>query len=60
MPAGTALREAIVAGASALELTRLARATGMRSLREAGFALAARGVTTLDEVLRVTPADDGG
>ena len=31
--------------------------TGMRSLRESGFALAARGVTTLDEVLRVTPAD---
>ena len=57
MPADTALREAVVAGASVLELTRLAHATGMRSLREAGFALAARGVTTLDEVLRVTPAD---
>jgi type II secretory ATPase GspE/PulE/Tfp pilus assembly ATPase PilB-like protein len=57
MPANPAVREAIVAGASVLQLTGLARAAGMRSLREAGLALAARGVTTLDEVLRVTPAD---
>ncbi len=56
MVATSALREAIAAGAGALDLERGARAAGMRSLREAGFALAVCGVTTLDEVLRVTPA----
>jgi type IV pilus assembly protein PilB len=57
MPIGDVLRERIVAGASALELGRLARADGMRTLRQSALALAAGGVTSLEEVLRVTPAD---
>ncbi len=51
------LRERIVAGATALELRRLACAAGMRTLRRAALAVAAHGRTTLEEVLRVTPAD---
>jgi type IV pilus assembly protein PilB len=57
MVADDALRERIVAGAPAGELRRLAAAGGMRTLRQAGLLLAARGVTTVEEVLRVTPAD---
>jgi type II secretory ATPase GspE/PulE/Tfp pilus assembly ATPase PilB-like protein len=51
------LRERIVAGASALELGRVAQAGGMRTLRRGALALAARGVTSVEEVLRVTPVD---
>jgi type IV pilus assembly protein PilB len=57
MPIGDLLRERIVAGASALELGRIARADGMRTLRQSALALAAGGVTSIEEVLRVTPAD---
>jgi len=57
LPVGDVLRERIVAGASALELGRLARANGMRTLRQSALALAAGGVTSIEEVLRVTPAD---
>ena len=57
MPIGDVLRERIVAGAGALELGRLARADGMRTLRQSALALAAGGVTSLEEALRVTPAD---
>jgi type IV pilus assembly protein PilB len=51
------LREGIVAGATARELRRLACEAGMRTLRQSALAVAARGTTTLEEVLRVTPAD---
>jgi type IV pilus assembly protein PilB len=51
------LRERVVAGATALELRRLACASGMRTLRQAALAVAARGLTTVAEALRVTPAD---
>ncbi len=57
MAAGELLRERVVAGASTLELRRLARAEGMRTLRQAGLELAARGLTSVEEVVRVTPAD---
>ena len=51
------LRERVVAGATALELRRLACASGMRTLRQAALAVAARGLTTVAEAVRVTPAD---
>ncbi len=57
MTPGDALRERIVAGASVLELRRMACAGGMQTLRRAALALAARGLTSVEEVLRVTPAD---
>src|SRR5262249_16669483 len=57
MPIGDATRERIIAGASALELGRVAQTGGMQTLRQGALALAARGVTSIEEVLRVTPAD---
>ncbi len=48
------LRDAIVAEPSRLRLEQLAHANGMRSLRADGWAKVATGITTVDEVLRVT------
>jgi type IV pilus assembly protein PilB len=59
MMPGDGFRERVVAGASLLELRRLARSDGMTTLRQAGLTVAARGFTTVEEVLRVTPADVG-
>ncbi len=47
-------RRHITVGADAGELRRIARARGMRTLLEDGSAKAARGITTVAEVLRVT------
>ena len=57
LPLGEGLREGLATGASALELRRLARGAGMRTLRQAGLALAASGATSVEEVVRVTPPD---
>jgi type IV pilus assembly protein PilB len=51
------LRAALVRGADELELLTAAKALGMQTMRQAGLALAARGLTTYDEVMRATPAD---
>ncbi len=48
------IRKRIMANADAGELTVLARKHGMRSLREDGWQKVAAGVTTADEVIRVT------
>jgi type II secretory ATPase GspE/PulE/Tfp pilus assembly ATPase PilB-like protein len=47
------LREAIVRGASRLELRTMAEAHGMRPLRVDGWSKAEAGLTTVEEVLRV-------
>jgi len=52
-----AVRELIAANASESSIRRAGRMAGMRTLREDGIRLALAGVTTLEEVLRVTPAD---
>jgi len=57
LPLGEELREGLATGGSVLELRRLARAAGMRTLRQAGLALAASGATSVEEILRVTPPD---
>jgi len=57
MTSSDALREKMVGGASVLELRRLACAEGMETLRQGGLRMAARGLTTIAEVLRVTPAE---
>jgi type IV pilus assembly protein PilB len=57
LPLGETLHEGLVTGASVLELGRLARAAGMRTLRQTGLALAASGATSVEEILRVTPPD---
>jgi type IV pilus assembly protein PilB len=51
------LQEAIVRQRPATELKELAVKAGMRTLRQSGLRKVANGVTTIDEVLRVTFAD---
>ena len=48
------VKQAVGRGACASELRELARAQGMTTLREDGWAKAQGGVTTVEEVLRVT------
>jgi len=48
------LRRLIIRNADAVELTTAARRHGMRNLREDGWMKAAAGVTTAEEVMRVT------
>lgn len=52
------LREQIVAGAPLDEIRALARGQGMISLREDGWSKASAGLTTIDELLRVTSEDE--
>lgn len=51
-----AIESAIMERATAADLTTIARAEGYRNLREDGIAKAARGLTSVDEVLRVAGA----
>jgi general secretion pathway protein E len=48
------MRRKIVANADAIDLTESARRNGMRNLREDGWLKVKQGVTTVDEVMRVT------
>jgi general secretion pathway protein E len=48
------LRELISRGAGTLELTQAARRAGMRTLREAAVRKLAQGLTSFEEVLRMT------
>ncbi|MDR7491976.1 MAG: type IV-A pilus assembly ATPase PilB [Armatimonadota bacterium] len=48
------IQEAIVAQRPAADLRAIALKQGLRTLRQSGLRKAARGITTLDEVLRVT------
>ncbi len=57
MPMGDELREQVLAGATSIDLKRAAIQAGMKTLRQSGLTKAAEGVTTLEEVLRVTMAD---
>ncbi len=50
------LREAMLAGRSTGELRRIARAHGMRTLRDRGIESILAGITTVDEVQRETGA----
>jgi type IV pilus assembly protein PilB len=51
------LRESVLSGATALELKRAAINGGMVTLRQAGLVHVSRGLTTIEEVLRVTMSD---
>jgi type IV pilus assembly protein PilB len=57
MPMTDDLRERILGGATGLDLKRAAIEGGMQTLRQSGLRKAAAGLTTIDEVLRVTAAD---
>lgn len=54
VPVDEAMQQAVVTGASHLQLREMARARGHRFLREDGLLKAWQGVTSVDEVLRVT------
>lgn len=57
MPMKEELREFVLNGASTAELKREAVRQGMMSLRASGLHFLKEGVTTVEEVLRVTAAD---
>ncbi len=56
MPISETLRAMILEDASTAELREQAQKEGMKTLRQAGMAKVLEGVTTVDEVLRVTLA----
>jgi type IV pilus assembly protein PilB len=51
------MRQLISDGGNELQIGALARAEGMKSLRQDGITKAVDGVTTLEEVVRITPDD---
>ena len=51
------LRELVLSGASAIELKRQAIVDGMKTLRQSGIEKVADGVTSIEEVMRVTMND---
>jgi type IV pilus assembly protein PilB len=51
------LKELIFERASANEIKKIARIEGMKTLRESGITKVLEGVTTLEEVIRVTDKD---
>jgi type IV pilus assembly protein PilB len=57
LPMREEIRDAVLVGASALEIKRKAISLGMQTLRAAGLHKAREGVTTVDEVVRVTVSD---
>jgi general secretion pathway protein E len=57
LPMDDEMRDLLVQHAPISSVKRLARDKGFRDLRQSGLALAARGLTTLDEVNRVAPAE---
>lgn len=56
LPMSPAIRRLVLAGASSEEIERRAIDEGMVTLREDGFAKVRRGIATLEDVLRETPA----
>jgi type IV pilus assembly protein PilB len=57
MPLRDELKEMILEGASADELKKIAVRLGMRTLRVSGLSKIKKGITTIEEVLRVTFGD---
>ena len=57
MPFSDALKDAVLQGYSANELKRVAIEDGMQTLRQAGLRKINQGLTSLEEVVRVTRAD---
>ena len=48
------IKEAILQGGSVIELRELGRKNGMKTLREAGLQKIREGMTSLEEIMRVT------
>jgi type IV pilus assembly protein PilB len=54
---GEEIRELILAGASANEIKKEAMRLGMMTMRQSAIELLKKGLTTIDEVVRVTAKD---
>ena len=54
MPIDDDIRECMVRGITSGKIREVARQKGMRSMREDGIQKMASGITTIDEVMRVT------
>ena len=57
MPVKEEIKDLILRGGSAIEVKREAIQVGMKTLRQSGLSKIEEGVTTLEEVLRVTAPD---
>jgi type IV pilus assembly protein PilB len=57
LPVGEEIREMVLVGASAIDIKRKAVALGMKTLRQSGLSKVREGVTTVEEVVRVTVSD---
>ncbi len=57
MPTKDELKEMVIKGATAAELKKAAIRLGMKSLRMSGLTKIKEGVTSIEEILRVTMAD---
>ena len=57
MPLNDEIKECVLQGYSSIELKREAMRHGMKTLRQAGLTKLLEGMTTLEEVLRVTRPD---
>ncbi len=57
MPVREEIKDLLLRGGSALDIKREAARLGMKTLRQAGLTKVEEGVTTLEEVLRVTAPD---
>ncbi len=57
MPMHEEIRELVLSGASTPEIKRAAMSRGVKTLRQSGLTKVREGVTTLEEVMRVTMAD---
>ena len=57
MPMGDVIREAVLAGASSSDIKRAAIESGVTTLRMSGINKIAEGLTTVEEVLRITMPD---
>ncbi len=57
LPMREEVREAVLVGASALEIKRKAISFGMKTLRQSGLAKVREGATTIEEIVRVTVSD---
>jgi type IV pilus assembly protein PilB len=51
------IRDAILAGGTTVDIKRTAIRRGMKTLRMSGLTKVREGMTTLEEILRVTMAD---
>jgi type IV pilus assembly protein PilB len=57
MPINEEIRDLVLAGENTIAIKRAAMRHGVKTLRQSGLTKVAEGVTTIEEVLRVTMAD---